>query len=497
MKAIHIFLVIAGLILVTTTGVLLGALLVRFVRPQTAPTQQVTTNTNDLVIISGSIQYNGIRPLPGNENLGKVTLYQRVLGETEFTQIPITVPLVSAATWSWSGAENGKTYEIQAAVEFAGREIAKSSTIIVTAPAGGEQLTFNVSADQVPQDLLVMSDGSYNAESAPFLPTPKLTPASSFPQASASPIPSPSPTNIVSLSGRVNLSGYVPPNARFVLKVAPEGTEAFQVVTSDIEVKDSAVWIWSGAQVGQRYKVMLELLDKDIVIGRSEQVVMVAPAANQYLQVASTAKIAGQASGERAAIVGKIDLNGPVANNSSILILQRKPGQTAYSPVARIPAADGQTWSFDSALSGTQYEMTAALQVNEQNTSSANAVSLTAPASNIVFRINTNVSLDAPGKPRLLTCGTKKANGKWPAEVVFDQIQNANSYWLQIGSTAGNNNIYNERRVRSKSNEEKVTLELESNKEYFARYAQAQCIDCRSDQDYSGFSESARIICTE
>lgn len=395
-------------------------------------------------------------------------------------------------------------------MEFQGKEIALSNVVVVTAPAGGEQLVFNVSEDQVPEGVLFMleSDADPNTVGG-VIPTPTLTsidgaqPWNGTPQpTSAPPVSSQSPapyinTSPVAISGRVNLSGYIPEGARLQLRAAPESSEAFDIVTTDIEVKDAAVWIWSTAEAGKRYRLRLELVQGDVIIGRSDDVLVAAPATNQYLQLASTAKPTVQvAQSTRAAIVGQIDLNGPVANNSSILILQRKPGEVTYTAVARVPASDGQTWSFDDAVSGEQYEMTAALQVNGNNVSSANAVSLTAPASSIMFRINTNISLDAPGKPHLLTCGTRKPDGKWPAEVVFDHVANANSYWFQIGTEVGNNNTYNERRNRTKENEEKVIVDLENNKEYFTRYAQAQCTDCRSDQDFSGFSESLSVRCS-
>jgi hypothetical protein len=467
----------ASVVMVIALGVGVGLYGYRLLTHQTVPGPVAENTSSSRTIISGSIQYNGIRPMTSEE--GRVVLYRRGLGEQTFSQLPVTVSLTDDATWSWDGAQSGQTYELQASVEFAGKEIARSNTIVVTAPASGEQLTFNVTTDQLSSDVI---------------PTPQLlvlpNPTPATPVATKQP---------VAISGRVNLSGYIPPTARLALKSSLESENNFQIVTTDIEPKDNAVWVWSTAEAGKLYKVILELLDKDVIIGRSEQTIVAAPATNQYLQLTSTAQPSpapqGQ-PGERASITGKIDLNGPVANNSSILLLQRLPGEKNYTPVARIPAGDGQTWSFDKAVSGTQYEMTAALQVNQENTSTANAVTLTAPAANVVFRINTNVSLDAPGQPHLLTCGDRKADGKWPAQIIFDQVQNANSYWIEVGTAAGKNDVYNERRSRSKSNEEKVTIDFEGNKTYYVRYAQAQCSDCRSDQDYSGFSESVSMSCS-
>lgn len=483
----------SSLLLVIAVGVFAGMMGYRFfVHQEQPPVQMQQTNA---AIISGSIQYNGIRPVSGSESSGRVVLYKRALSEPDFVQLPVSVPLSSMATWSWDGAESGETYELQAGVEFLGREIARSNTIIVTAPASGEQLTFNVSEDQIPDDVIALErellDGNLTNES---LPTPRLI-VLQPPASESATVANLQDRQPVSVSGRVNLSGYIPPTARLSLKASIEGENNFQVVTTDIEPKDSAVWIWGDAEPGRRYQLFLELLDSDVVLGRSDPVVVAAPASNQYIQLVSSAQPPAQPQYERAAITGKIDLNGPVANNSSILILQRSPGESQYAVVARIPAGDGQTWSFDKAAAGAQYEMTAALQVNQENTSSANAVTLTAPASNVIFRINTNVSLDAPGQPRLLTCGTRKADGKWPAEVVFDHAQNANSYWFQVGSAAGKNDVYNERRNRSKTNEEKIIVDFENTKNYFVRYAQAQCADCRSDQDYSGFSESIQMSC--
>jgi len=481
----HIILIIFGLMGVVAAGVLVGWIGYRFFSPKLPPLAAGETPLNGS-IISGSIQYNGVRPGTGSTTDGKVVLYKRGLDEVAFTQLSVDVPLVPEASWSWLEAVSGQTYELQASVEFAGREIARSNTIVVTAPASGEQLTFNVTEDQIPDDIQILEkellDGNLTNEA---VPTPTLIVLTN---------PSPTPKLPVSISGRVNLSGYIPPTARLVLKAGLD-SETLQDVTSDIEVKDNAVWVWSGAEAGKRYRVRLDVMDKDVIYGKSDEVTVAAPASNQYLQLVSSAQPPVQPAGQRESITGKIDLNGPVANNSSILILQRLPGEKTYNVVARVPAGDGQTWSFDKASSSAQYEMTAALQVNNENTSTANALTVTAPASNVIFRINTNVSLDAPGQPSLLTCGTRKADGKWPAQVIFGHVQNANSYWFQVGTSAGKNDVYNERRNRTKNNEESILLDFEGNKTYYVRYAQAQCTDCRSDQDYSGFSESVPMTC--
>lgn len=509
-KSTQWVLLAVALLVIPAVGVLLGVTVYRWwLVPPTGSITPVSSPA-PVAIVSGFIQYNGIRPEAGSTTQGRVVLYARELGSSEFSQLPLIIGIGSHATWSWSQAEQGKTYQIQAGMELAGAEVARSNMIVVTAPASGEQLTFNVSRDQVPPELFAPTPVESEWIAAEVLPTPQLlnlapaTPSSAPTGTSASPrstISSPAPLSSpsplpVAVSGRLNLSGYLPPAARLVLKAAPEGGN-YQVVTTDIEVKDNAVWIWPGATAGQRYRLQLELRAQDVILGRSEEVTVAAPATNQYLQLVSTAQPLQTASQTREAILGKIDLNGPVANNSSILILLRRPGETVYQPVVRIPAADGQTWSYDNALAGQLYEMTAALQVNEQNTSTANAVTVTAPAANVLFRINTNVSLDAPGSPQLLSCGSRKPDGKWPAELVFPHVANANSYWLQVGSQAGLNDVYNERRVRSKTNEEKVVVDLENNKTYYVRYAQAQCSDCRSDQDYSGFSTAAQVKCGE
>lgn len=487
-KGIHVALLIVGLIGVTGAGILAGVIGYRMFSPKPVVTVTDLATTNG-AIISGSIQYNGIRPVSGSAGHGRVVLYQKSFSDQGFTKISVDVPLVPEASWSWSGAQSGQTYELQAGVEFAGREVARSNTIVVTAPASGEQLTFNVSEDQIPPDIQVLEKEQLSGDlTNDLVPTPTLISLPTPATASTPKLP-------VSISGRVNLSGYLPTTARLVLKAGLETDTALQTVTADIETKDNAVWVWSEAEPGKRYRVSLQLMDKDVIYGKSDEVIVAAPATNQYLQLVSSAQPPAQPVGQRESISGKIDLNGPVANNSSILILQRSPGEKSYSVVARVPAGDGQTWSFDKASASAQYEMTAALQVNNENTSSANALTLTAPASNVVFRINTNVSLDAPGQPHLLTCGSRKSDGKWPSEIIFDQVANANAYWLEVGSAAGKNDIYNERRNRSKSNEEKVTLDFENDKAYYVRYAQAQCTDCRSDQDYSGFSESVQMSC--
>ncbi len=192
---------------------------------------------------------------------------------------------------------------------------------------------------------------------------------------------------------------------------------------------------------------------------------------------------------------GIIDLVGPLQNNSSILLLQRKTGQTEWQTVKRLPASDGYVWSFP-AITGQSYQISAALQVNDQNTTTSNVLTMNAPAANQVLQLQTDVTFSQSAKtPRLQSCGTRLPNGNWKAEIMVDQVEGANSYWLQVGTEAGKSNTYSFKRNRSSADAELFYVELENEKNFYAHSAYALCKDCAPNQNFSQPSENLEVRC--
>jgi hypothetical protein len=198
-------------------------------------------------------------------------------------------------------------------------------------------------------------------------------------------------------------------------------------------------------------------------------------------------------------IGGTVTLNGPLNQNSSLLILWRAPGESDYREALRIsnPSAN-QTWSWNQAVVGQRYEMMVALQVNENNTSTAaQSQIVAAPASNVNFTLNTNFFVPTPsGSPRLDACQNRSGN-YWDAVVVFPAVNNAGNYWLQVSSSlsAGGGDAYNNKFRATPNQDLRISFRAINGQPYFARYAYSYCVYCVDASNFSAWSNTTEIRC--
>jgi len=403
--------------------------------------------------ISGSIKYNGIKPEDPSQ--GKVVVEQREVGETQYEIAIDYVPLEDNASWSWKDAQEGKTYQIRAYVQYQGKRIADSTTVTVTAPASSQNLIFNVTAKDIP------SSGD-------------------------------KPSDTVTISGILNLNGYVP-DGSFVNILSREGsTGDFQTLTQGITAVDGRKLTWNAAKAGVYYTFRGQLYDVNgNLIGTSEDVSIVGPASGQVLTIDSIA----QAPAEKTSISGQVILNGPTQPNSSILLLQRKPGDKNFTAFDRIAAVSGAKWNWDNALSGQAYEISASLQVNEQDTSVGNVLRVTAPAENETITINTNYSLTPPTQTPSVSCGNQQ-DGRWNAVITFPAIANAAQYFMQVGTSQGSRDTFSERTNATGGNVTRNVL-VNQDQSYYSAYAYTFDTSCSSQQCFSGSSPTLVFKCPQ
>ncbi len=404
--------------------------------------------------ISGSIKYNGVKP--DDPSQGKVVVEQREIGETQYEIAVDNLPLEDNASWAWKEAEEGKTYQLRAYVQYQGKRVSESSTTTATAPANGQNLTFNVTAEDIP------SSGGDTS------------------------------TSTVTISGTLNLNGYVP-SGSFVNILSREGSSGdFQTLSQGIPAVDGRKLTWSTAKAGVYYTFRGQLFDVNgNPIGTSEDVSIVGPASSQILTIDSIA----QAPAEKTSITGQVILNGPTQPNSTILLLQRKPGDKNYTAFDRIAANSGAQWSFDDAVSGQAYEISASLQVNEQDTSVGNVLRVTAPAENETITINTNYSLTPPTQTPTASCGNQQ-EGRWNVSVTFPAIQNAAQYFMQIGTSQGSRDTFQERTNATGGSVTRNIL-IDQDKDYYAAYAYTFDSSCSSQQCFSGSSPTLIFKCPQ
>lgn len=98
-----------------------------------------------------------------------------------------------------------------------------------------------------------------------------------------------------------------------------------------------------------------------------------------------------------AVIAGTLDLNGYIPANSTITIETKKLQDSSYQSVAtNVSAKDGGSWTFANGVAGQDYMVKADLVVSGKTTDSSDPVTVAAPASAVVLRINSSAHPPAP-----------------------------------------------------------------------------------------------------
>lgn len=395
--------------------------------------------------ISGRLDFNGIKPADQPNQALSIKLMQREKGELEFRDTGVSIPVADRAEWSWTGALSGITYELQAYGYFGTQKFTSSNIIVATAPATDLNLTFNVTMEDVPQELR---------------PTP--TPA---PDVVVKPVEA-------SVSGSIIINGFLPSGSFVTIFGRKAGDEnTFQPALERLPAKTGMTWSFNQAEAGVTYDYQAELYNSaGMFIGESPYITVTAPAANEVVTINS---MATQPS-VPAVISGVVRLQGPVAQNSTILVLQRKVGDTEFSVINRYPAVTNTAWSWSNAVSGTRYEITAPLQVNEQNTASGNTQTVAAPAADVNITIDTGLNLSAPTQLVSVDCGVPDGTNHYNARISIPQQNGAQLYYLEVGTSAGSGNIF----ANTVKPNQVTTVYIPGNSPHFARYSFSACTDC-------------------
>lgn len=477
-------------------GILLGAVLISgivwyFVKQANAAT------------ITGVINYSALKPDPTDK--GEVLIKYRKYGTNEAYKAVFASALANKSPWVWKDAVSGQPYEMTAELVIDKSVVTTSEPIIVTAPAVNQELDLRVTWRNLPQDV-VSEQQTY-------------------------------------IKGTVIINGYIPPGSEMrVLAKATDANET-QIVASSKSLTNANNWEWKGVRPLKSYILHAVLISNGLQIGRSEAV----PAEGGDSEIAvrinstaikpsiltptltptPTATITPPPPTPTSSIVitsepqatptpsptvtpmptptprpttekisGKVTINGPKDKETSLLLLWRKPGQGDYQVITRInyPSHDGQAWEWNAPVGG-QYEITTALQVNEQNTSTSQSQIVAAPAENIDFTLNTGVIVDTPGdKPSLEACN--QVGNQWDATIKYPVVQKAGNYWFQVGTNPGLSDTYDSKiRAEGNDTQKQVTVRIDNNRTYYTRYAYSLCINCSNNTNFSNFADSFSFSC--
>ena len=415
--------------------------------------------------ISGQIDYNGLKPT-GKEDtsLVKVKLIARPYGQGgEFETLNVDVPLEDNANWKWTKAEVGKTYEIISEITYKDVSVKKSSRAVATAPAGGIVLVFNITKEDIDA---VKNQGASSETNT---------------------------SDPATVSGAIAINGFIPTGSVVNIYGRKAGTkDEFKEALSNLPAKSTMAFAYKNAVAGETYEYQAELYNaNDVFIGQSNYLTVTAPANNEIVTINSTA----QAPSQKATITGNIRLNGSLQQGSTVLLLQRKSGQSDYQVINRYPANKSIDYTWDGATAGVIYDITAALQVNEQNTATGNMVTVTAPATGVNLTIDTNFNLQPPTSTPQVSCGSADATNHFNATISVPQIETAKKYHLEIGTSAGANNTLNQ----SLQPNQTANIYIPAESPYFARYAYTACTDCQIDDptNWSGWSPTLGFKCPQ
>lgn len=421
--------------------------------------------------ISGEVDFNGITPADASDpELGKIILKAREHNtETAYTDTNVPLSFEDESAWTWHEAETGKTYDLVAEVYYKDTLIKKSQRAVATAPATDVILIFNITKDDVPDQVKPTS-------------APNETPA-----------PTPTP-ELVAISGTYTINGFIPTGStiRAFGRRAGDSTLKFEELRRDVPAKRTDTFTYNEAYAGVTYEYQAELYTASgQFIGQSKYITVTAPAANENVVINSTA----QAPVQKATVTGNIKVNGPVEQNSTVLLLQRKHGTTDYTPINRYPANKSIDFKWTEAVAGTTYELTAALQVNEQNTATGNVATVAAPASSVQLEVDTNFNLPAPNQTPSVSCGDRDGTNHFNARISLPQVEQAKKYHAEVGTSAGANNTFN---GQVKPNESAIVY-IPADSPYFSRYAYTACNDCNmSDStNWSGWSPTLGFKCPQ
>lgn len=417
--------------------------------------------------ISGKFDVNGV--IPDNAT---ITLTQKEVGSGVASQVFASgVPIGDGDSWSFNNAERGKSYEIKAEVVVNGKVVATSDNLSVSAPAGEEALRLNLTSETNNSNAVI--------------------------------------------SGNIEVNGYIPQGSTITVKGKKIGANSYTTIASGLTGQARQTMSYSQATSGTIYQVQGVLLNSGgTEIGISDILSVAAPADDEKLVINSTATApaspsTSSGSGNQAGsavISGSINFNGAAPANSRIVIFAQAAGASSNQVIVNnVSPINGTTWSWTGANASTWYTLVAVLKQaqsngTDQDIADSQTIQIAAPATNVIFNINSGMSLAAPGGNITVSCTTFN-NGpnqnNWTATVNYTTVSGAQSYWLQIGTTSGANNTANTtQNAQSNVNTQGISAILNNNTTYYAQYAYANVPNVPiNGSQYSGFSPSIPIQC--
>ncbi len=444
---------------------IIGVLGYRVLNPSTEVIPGSGQTTSETATLGGSIVFTGLTPESTDKE--EVGIFVRPSGSSdEFTDTMVRIPVSGDLTWKYPSALSGHNYEVRAALFSGGSRVKTSDTVLVTAPALSIQLPINVDWD----DLGI------------------------------------TPTNEVhTISGNIQINGYIPTGASVHLMhtASPQDVLWLSLAASSHNVP----FIISDVSGTQNYNVYAIMVDSQgNSLGKSSQQHLansgdtkVDFVINSTATAPPTPTPAPQATPVPGAKVsGQVTINGPLDANSRLVISGKRTQDNDYQvwQVIEAPNNDGQYWSYDKATTGENYNIRVSLQVNGSDVNTSNVSTVTAPATNINFTLNTNYSLDKPTQAAIADPCQRSGENSWKTIIKIPGVSGAGQYRVQIGSKAGYSDIYNQIVSANGNNEVSFTVDgFSLGQLNYLRYSYSACRDCSSQNSFSAWAPTATFTC--
>ena len=286
------------------------------------------------------------------------------------------------------------------------------------------------------------------------------------------------------------------------------GTSTYSVATEGIPAKQSQKRSTDKAIEGESYDIVGVLYNADgEKIGSSDPLVVTAPAANEILVINSSAMPPVGSGGSptpakgNKTISGTIHFNGVAPANSRIVILQRPNGESDYQvAVDNVEPVNGATWSWNGAVESQWYDVEAVLKQKQSNNTdkdiaTSSPVSVAAPATGVTLTINSGVSIPPPTRQISLQC-INQSGSDWNAQLTIPSVGGAQTYWYEVGTTNGGNDVANTTVAANGSNDVQVNITLTNQRTFYFRYAYANVANVGvGNSQFSPFSSSSQGSC--
>jgi hypothetical protein len=409
------------------------------------------------VTASGNFNINGIVPEDSTITI-YASEYDPSKSDARSTNIVAEgLKAEDGESWSFSDLPAGTTYSVNADIISDGETVTSSNHLVITVPASGVELVFN--AETV--------NGEANAE----------------------------------ITGNIVVHGYIPEGSTVTIEGRVHGTSTIQAITEGLPAVRTQSRSYKEAITGESYDIIGVLYDANgVKIGESDVLVVTAPAVNEILVVNSTVTPPAEEA-EDEEISGTIRFNGVAPVDSRIVILQRVSDTEDYQvAVDNVDPVDGTAWSWDSAKHGTWYDIKAVLKQKQSNNTdkdiaNSQQVTIAAPASGVSLTINSGVSIPPPSRQITLQC-INQSGDSWNSTLTIPYVVGAQTYWYQVGTSNGVNDVANTTVGANGNNDIQVNISLTNQRTFYFRYAYANVANVGvGNAQFSPFSATSQGSC--